>query len=300
MTTHIGDAVPSDVLLDQAFTRVTGASATSGNKIVLLKDARENYPAWLRAIASARTSIHFESYIIHDDAAGRQFAEAMKAKAAEGVKVRVLYDWWGDRGATRSRFWRELKKAGVDARCFNPPRLDSPFGWVSRDHRKSIVVDGRIAFVSGMCVGDDWVGDPSRGIEPWRDTGVSLEGPAVADVDRAFAKTWAIAGSPLPPGEIASPPHGPASTEGAIARVVATQPSAAGLFRLDQVVAAAAQRSLWLTDAYFVAVTSYVQALCAAAHDGIDVRLLVPDGQRRARFSRAFASRDTVRFSKPA
>jgi cardiolipin synthase len=278
VATKISDGLPGDILLDQAFTRITGAPATAGNKIELLRDARENYPAWLKAIAGARTSIHFESYIIHDDDAGRQFADAMKAKAAEGVQVRVLYDWWGDVGATRRRFWRDLKNAGVDVRCFNPPHLDSPFGWVSRDHRKSIVVDGRIAFVSGMCVGNDWVGDPSKGIEPWRDTGVSLEGPAVADVDHAFAKTWAMAGSPLPPGEIARRPPGPASTEGTVVRVVATQPSAAGLFRLDQVVAAAAQRSLWLTDAYFVAVTSYVQALCAAANDGIDVRLLVPMG----------------------
>lgn len=278
MANKISDGVPSHVLLDQAFTRITGARATAGNKIELLRDARENYPAWLKAITGARSSIHFESYIIHDDDAGRQFADAMKAKAAEGVNVRVLYDWFGDCGATRRRFWRDLKSAGVDVRCFNPPRLDSPFGWVSRDHRKNIVVDGRIAFVSGMCVGNDWVGDPSRGIEPWRDTGVSIEGPAVADVDRAFARTWAIAGSPLPPGEIAHRKDTATSRQGMVARVVATQPSAGGLFRLDQVVAAAAQRSLWLTDAYFVAVTSYVHALCAAASDGVDVRLLVPMG----------------------
>jgi cardiolipin synthase len=278
VTTKISDGVPSDILLDQAFTRITGAQATSGNKIELLRNAQENYPAWLKAIAEARSSIHFESYIIHDDDAGRQFADAMKAKAAEGVKVRVLYDWWGDVGATRRRFWRDLKEAGVEVRCFNPPRFDSPFGWVSRDHRKSIVVDGRIAFVSGMCVGRDWVGDPSKGIEPWRDTGISLEGPAVTDVDRAFATTWALTGAPLPAADVARRHNVRADKEGAVARVVATQPSAGGLFRLDQVIAAAAQRSLWLTDAYFVAVTSYVQALCAAASDGIDVRLLVPMG----------------------
>ena len=99
MATNISDGVPSDILLDQAFTRITGARATAGNKIELLRDARENYPAWLKAIAGARSSVHFESYIIHDDDAGRQFADAMKAKAAEGVNVRVLYDWWGDCGA---------------------------------------------------------------------------------------------------------------------------------------------------------------------------------------------------------
>ncbi len=268
--------VSSDDLLDQAFTRVTGARATAGNRVELLRDARENYPGWLQAIADAQTSIHFESYIIHDDRVGHQFADALCAKAAAGVRVRVLYDWWGARGATGSGFWRNLTTAGVDVRCFNPPRLDSPLGWLSRDHRKCIVVDGRLAFVSGLCVGDGWVGDPSRGVEPWRDTGVVIEGAAVADIDRAFAGTWALAGSPLPAGEVASVRRDAAFKGHAVLRVVATPPSAGGLFRLDQIVVAAAQRSLWLTDAYFVAVTSYVQALCAAASDGIDVRLLVP------------------------
>lgn len=264
-------------LLDQAFTRVTGARATSRNTVKLLRDARENYPAWLQAIADARTSIHFESYIIHDDRAGLQFADALRARAAAGVKVRVLYDWWGARGATGSRFWRDLIKGGVDVRCFNPPRLDSPFAWISRDHRKCVVVDGHVAFVSGMCIGDGWVGDSTRGVEPWRDTGLMVQGPAVADIDRAFAGTWALAGSALPPEEIADGRCGGASKGHVVLRVVATSPSAAGLFRLDQVVAAAATRTLWLTDAYFVAVTPYVQALCAAARDGIDVRLLVPN-----------------------
>jgi cardiolipin synthase A/B len=268
-----------DLLLDQAFTRVAGARATGGNRVQLLRDGRENYPAWLQAIAGAQTSVHFETYIVHDDRMGQQFAAALRARAAARVRVRVLYDWWGARGATGSRFWRELAEAGVDVRSFNAPRLDSPFGWISRDHRKCLVVDGRVAFVSGLCVGDAWVGDPSRGIEAWRDTGVAIEGPAVADIDRAFAGTWALAGPPLPPNESATGHNSAPATDlagQALLRVVATEPSLAGLFKLDHIVVAAAERSLWLTDAYFVAVTSYVQALCAAAADGVDVRLLLP------------------------
>jgi len=232
------------------------------------------------AIAAATSSIHFETYIIHDDRMGRQFAAALQERAAAGVHVRVLYDWWGARGATGSRFWRELTAAGVEVRSFNAPRLDSPFGWISRDHRKCLVVDGRVAFVSGLCVGDAWVGDGVRGVEPWRDTGVAIQGPAVADVDLAFAGMWSLTGPPLPPTEIAKRSDNSASNSNAgvqgVLRVVATEPSVAGLFKLDHIVVAAAERSLWLTDAYFVAVTSYVQALCEAAHDRVDVRLLVP------------------------
>jgi cardiolipin synthase len=101
----------------------------------------------------------------------------------------------------------------------------------------------------------------------------------VADVDRAFAGTWTLAGGSMPLAEIARPPEGTAAADpapGVSVRVVATEPTTAGLFKLDQIVVAAARRSLWLTDAYFVAVTSYVQALSAAARDGVDVRLLVP------------------------
>ena len=138
-----------------------------------------------------------------------------------------------------------------------------------------IVVDGRIAFVTGLCVGRMWIGDPERNIEPWRDTGVEILGPAVADIERAFAESWAIAGEPLPPEDIAE--QGSLTAAGDVAlRVIATVPSTAGLYRLDQLVAALARRSLWLSDAYFVGVSSYVQALRAAALDGVDVRLLVP------------------------
>jgi cardiolipin synthase len=270
------DLFPLDHLWSQAFTRMAGAPARGGNRVSLLLDAAENYPAWLEAIGSAREWVHFESYIIHDDAVGRQFADALEAKARTGVTVRVLYDWWGARGFRPNRLWRSLRAAGVDVRCFNPPRLGSPITWMSRDHRKMIGVDGRVAFVTGLCLGQDWLGDPGRGIEAWRDTGVRIEGPAVADVERAFAETWSTAAPALParesPDALEPLPGGSVTV-----RVIAGSPRLANLYRLDQLIAAAAQRSLWLTDAYFVATTPYVQALRTAASDGVDVRLLVPN-----------------------
>jgi cardiolipin synthase A/B len=263
------------VLADQAFSRTAGAPLVPGNSVRLLKDAEENYPAWLEAIQSARQVIHFESYIIHDDAIGHRFSDALIAKARDGVRVRVLYDWLGGLGKTSHRFWRRLSEAGVEVRCFNPPRFDSPLGWVSRNHRKSLCIDYRLAFVTGLCVGRMWVGDPGHGIEPWRDTGVEVCGPAVADIARAFAQTWTEVGPPLPADELphqsAIPPAGDV-----MLRVIASVPNIAGLYRLDQLIAAVARKTLWLTDAYFVGLTNYVQALRGAALDGVDVRLLVP------------------------
>ncbi|HZS05650.1 MAG TPA: phospholipase D-like domain-containing protein [Blastocatellia bacterium] len=263
------------ILADQAFARAAGAPLVPGNSVRLLRDARENYPAWIEAIRSAERTVHFESYIIHEDEQGRQFAELLAAKAREGVRVRLIYDWMGALRTTSGRFWRQLRASGVEVRCFNPPRVDSPFGWLSRDHRKMIAVDGRVGFVTGLCVGRMWVGDPARGIEPWRDTGVEVRGPAVADIEQAFAQVWAATGEPLPPDELpARESIAPAGE--VLLRVVASMPNTAGLYRLDQLIAAGARRTLWLTDAYYAGTTPYVQALRAAALDDVDVRLLVP------------------------
>jgi cardiolipin synthase A/B len=262
------------VMADQAFSRAAGAPLVHGNTIRLLKDGAENYPAWLARIAEARESIHFECYIVHDDDVGLRFADALIARARDGVRVRVIYDWLGGFATTRGRYWRRLREGGVEVRCFNPPRLDEPLGWVARDHRKSMVVDARTAFVTGLCIGKAWEGSPERGLEPWRDTGVEIRGPAVADVSRAFAEAWAACGEPLPEAERTRPL--PAREGDVPLRVVAATSGTSGLYRLDPLVAALARSTLWLTDAYYAGTPSYVQALGAAARDGVDVRLLVP------------------------
>src|SRR5687768_7334696 len=160
------------ILAAQAFSRAAGAPLVHGNSIRLLKDASENYPAWLEAIRSAKKNIHFENYIIRDDDIGQQFADELITKAKEGVRVRVLYDWLGCLTQTSNSFWRRLSGSGVEVRCFNPLRFDRPLAWLSRLHRKSLSVDNRVAFVSGLCVGEMWRGYPARGIPPWRDTGI--------------------------------------------------------------------------------------------------------------------------------
>jgi cardiolipin synthase len=266
---------PIRALADRAFSRAAGAALIEGNQVRLLRDGRENYPAWLEAIASARRQVHFENYIFRDDSTGETFADALIAAARSGVRVRVIYDWLGGFGKTSNSFWTRLSTAGVEVRCYNPPSLDAPFGWFSRDHRKLIVVDGEVAFITGLCIGRMWSGQPEKKIEPWRDTGIAVRGPAVAEVERAFSQVWAMMGAPLPDEEIKLADA--AIQPGGISmRIVATVPSTAGMFRVDQLVAALARHRVWLTDAYFAGTTTYVQALNAAARDGVDVRLLVP------------------------
>lgn len=262
------------VLAERAFFRAAGAPLVLGNAVRLLRDARENFPAWLDAIRAAERFVTVECYIIEDDRVGREFVEALAAKAEAGVRVRVIYDWLGSRGF--GPLARRLELAGAQVRCFNPPRLDSPFGWLSRDHRKMITVDGRVGFVTGLCLSAKWLGDPAKRLDPWRDTGVEIRGPAVGELERAFADVWREIGpTPLPAGELTPPGEIAAAGDYGV-RVVAGKPSATGMFRLDQLVASVAERRLWLTDAYFVGWAPYVQALRAAAADGVDVRLLVP------------------------
>ena len=266
---------PLRILAEQAFSRAAGAPLLGGNSVRVLKDAAENFPAWLDAIRGAQRKIFFEHYIVANDEIGREFVAALVERARAGVRVYAIHDWFGDLGVATSKLWRPLAQAGGVVRCFNPPRLDSPFGWLTRDHRKLIVVDGEVAFVSGLCVSRKWVGDPGRGIEAWRDTGIELRGPAVADVEEAFNQVWTVTGAPLDPAELTGPADIPIAGEVTL-RVLATIPSMAGLYRLDQLIAAMATRTLWLTDPYFLGVAPYVQALRAAALDGVDVRLLVP------------------------
>jgi cardiolipin synthase A/B len=262
---------------EQTFSRVAGALQVGGNSVRLLKDARENYPAWLDSIAAATRHIHFESYIIHEDHAGRRFADALIAKAREGVRVRLIYDWVGSLGKASRRFWNRLRAGGVEVRCYNPPRLDSPFGWLSRDHRKMLAVDGQVGYVTGLCIGRMWEGVPEKRIEPWRDTGVEVRGPAVADIEQSFGQVWAMLGEPLPDSERVHRDDVALAGDTSL-RIVASVPAMANMFRLDQLIVAVARKRVWLTDAYYAGTSAYVQALRAAARDGVDVRLLVPNG----------------------
>src|SRR5262245_18637883 len=261
--------------LAEASTRAGGAPLIAGNRVVLLKDATENYPLWLEAIEAAERWIHFETYIFHEGPIGDRFADLLASKARDGVRVRLIYDWVGSLGHASWRFWRRMADAGVEIRRYNTLSVHNPFGWINRDHRKMLAVDGRVGFVGGLCVGQLWLGLPEKGIDPWRDTGVQIEGPALADIEESFADSWAASGDPLPRSE--QPSRGTILRAGDVAvRIVASVPNVGGMYRLDQLVATLARRSIWLADAYFVGTTPYVQALCAAARSGVDVRLLLP------------------------
>jgi len=226
----------------------------------------------LELIAGAERWVHFENYIIRADGTGRRFAEALAERARAGVRVRVLYDALGSIG-TSGRYWRSLRRAGVDVRAFHPLLSARFLDAMFRDHRKLVVADGARAMIGGLCIGDEWAGDLPRRRRPWRDTMVTVSGPAAAAADGTFARIWERAGAPLPADELEADPVecGP----GAV-RVVAGAPGRARMYRAVQFLAASARQRLWITDAYLIAPPPLYAALLDAARDGVDVRLLVP------------------------
>ncbi|MBS0433099.1 MAG: cardiolipin synthase B [Proteobacteria bacterium] len=260
-------------LAEQALSRSAGAPLTSGNAVELLIDAQAHFDAWLAAIRGAQRYVLLANYIIRSDEIGKAFLDALRERARAGVKVCVSRDWLGCFGQCNEAFWQPLREAGGETRVWNPFDPLSPLAWINRDHRKLLSVDGQLAFVSGVCLSAKWLGDAARGVPPWRDTGVALRGPAVAEIESAFAETWSALGDPLPADLLAQPLAGSGDVD---LRVIAAHPGSPGTYRLDQLIAVLARERLWLTDAYFVGVAPYVRALQNAAADGVDVRLLVP------------------------
>jgi cardiolipin synthase len=259
-------------LVNRAMDRVAGGRPIPGNRVSLLFDGPEIYPVLLEQIAAARRWIHFENYIFRDDTTGQRFADALCARAREGVRVRVLADWFGSFSTSR-RFWNRMRAAGVEVRLFGWPDLIRPFRNLTRDHRKLVVVDGRTSMTGGFCIGNEWSGDPSRGRQPWRDTGVAIEGPAAAVLGQAFAAVWGRSGDPLPEEELAA--DVPACGEAEV-RVVAGEPAGIRASRMTELLLAGAAERVWLTDAYLVAPRGIYRALLDAARENVDVRLLVP------------------------
>jgi cardiolipin synthase len=263
------DRLPQSVA--SALNRAAGGRPIPGNHLELLIDGPDTYRAMRDLIASASRWIHFENYLFRSDAEGWRFAEALAARARDGIRVRVLYDGVGSMFTSR-KLWRYLRQAGAEVRAFHPLHPLNLVTNFSRDHRKLVVADGAGAVLGGVCIGCEWSGD-ADGTRPWRDTAVCIDGPACAVLDQSFARAWSVAGTALPDEEAA----GRVTPEGAGAvRVIMGEPGRERAFRVIELLAAGSIERVWITDAYMVAPPRLFQALRDAARDGVDVRMLVP------------------------
>ena len=260
--------------LEGILGRVSDAPLRGGNSIRLLKNGPDTYDDWLAAIAGAERWIHLDNYIIANDEIGNKFARALSEKATEGVRVRVLHDWFGCLDVPRS-FWRGMREAGVEVKAVNPPASGPPLGAIRRDHRKLLVVDGEYASTGGVCIADGWmVRSPDTDL-PYRDTAVSVRGPVVADINRAFTSLWAEMVQELPVEERPEPEDIQAAGDTS-ARLVIQEPKRMRTLRMLELLTAGVQERLWVTDPYFLSMPILTQSLMATARDGVDVRVLNP------------------------
>ena len=272
---------PISELAEQIVARASGTQLTAGNHIEILLNSEANFPAWESALRAAEHSICIEMYIFAVNDFGQTVRQILLEKLQQGVVVVLVYDWVGSIWGHYRGFFKPLVEAGAHVKPYNPIGWISGIGLLSRNHRKSFIIDEKIAFVSGLCISSAWNGKPESGVSAWRDTGVMIQGEAVAQVMAAFEDTLLSQGSQLPEqltgyAERIRMHFAEQSPGEANLRVIATTPANINMMRLDLNAIGLARRNLWLTDAYFMPTRLYVQALINAAKAGVDVRLLVP------------------------
>jgi cardiolipin synthase A/B len=286
--------------LDQIETAITRRPIVAGNQVSLLVDGPATHAAQLAAIARARHHVHLSTYILEDDSVGRKYRDALIERARAGVRVRVMFDSFGGLLIGPS-FRAALEQAGVEIHEYasiNP--IEEPALWrvSERDHRKLLIVDGRIAFTGGVGISDTYrlpsrLGSSKFG---WRDTNIRISGPAVAEFQHLFLESWKKEVGPIANEPDYFPVIRPRGGE--LVRAVAKEGEDVSelllsrFARLVWTVRNRAERNaiyasylaaisesrqrVWITQAYFAPNEEFSEVLEAAARRGIDVRLLVP------------------------
>lgn len=260
---------------EQILARAASSPVTHNNHVTLLYDSTENFPLWEKDIQDAQESILIEMYIFEDDEFGTKVRNFLIQKAQQGVRIILIYDWFGSIKSHYKGFFKPLIAAGAIVCPFNRISFTSGFDILARNHRKLIIIDQKIAFISGLCFSSQWEGNPNKGILPWRDTGVKLTGPVIQQAIDAFCDSLAHEQFTLPDFLTKDAPN-MAPSGSVTTRLVAGKPEAGNMIRLDMFIISIAQKTLWITDAYFMATGTYSTLLKNAALDGVDVRLLVP------------------------
>jgi cardiolipin synthase len=280
--------------------RVTGTTATDENRVQLLTNGKETFPAMLAAIDNAEKCISLDMYKIRMDRVGTCFYRALISAARRGVRVRFIYDAYGSRLVTYNDF-AELIDVGGEVCVFNPVLWLTFLRVNNRNHHKILVVDGRIAFLGGLNLAEEYDGDGENG---WRDTAIMIEGPAVHDAERIFNDSWlqggmGFIGKDLPvvginhlkraidspivrlldlDGESCLSGHNPSTGDTARVRAISSNPAFLSSTIADQYLLAinSARKSIDITCAYFVPPLVLRRALVNAATRGVRVRLILP------------------------
>lgn len=245
-------------------------SIESGNEVEVLYDA-EVYERLFADLAQARDLVTWHVFWYKPGGMADRLKEILIERARSGVDVLLLYDRFGS-GDMPDAYWDELRDAGVDVHIFRPLTISTLYKWQKRSHIRTVIIDGRIGYTGGFCIHDDWWGE-----NPVRDTSARFRGPAVLQLQSAFAADWAEATGELLVGERAFP-DAPRELEGDhVAGLVSGMPSIGStkIERYHALSIAAARERLYITNAYFVPDDDFRRFLVEAVERGVDVRVLM-------------------------
>ncbi len=251
----------------------TGVPFVAGNRIDILNNGDAFYPAMLEAIARAEGSITIEAYIYWAGAVGAEFAAALTARAKAGVRVKILLDAVGS-ARIGNEILEMLEAGGCQLAWYNPIRLRTLGRFNHRTHRKSLIIDGRVAFTGGAGIADHWKGnaeDPGH----WRDMQVRVEGPAVTPLQTGFSQNWLQTTGELISGGLYYPPWADAGP--LVAQTIISSPEigASTVRTMYYLSIICARTSLYIANPYFVPDEVATEALIEARRRGVDVRVMV-------------------------
>jgi cardiolipin synthase len=258
-----------------------------GNKLTLLQDGPATYQAMFAAMRAAKDHINLETYIFEDDDIGKQFADLLLERQAAGVQVNLIYDSVGCLN-TPKEFFARLSAGGIQVLEFNPvnPLAGKKKEWLlnNRDHRKLLVVDGRIAFIGGINISESYSsGSSMRSARKreaktvgWRDTHLQIEGPVVAEFQKLFMDTWSKQKGP-PLAQKNYFPKLDKRGDEIVRAIGSASDDPYSLIYLTLLSAIdSAEQQVHLTNAYFVPDPQLLESLTGAAQRGVEVKLVLP------------------------
>lgn len=251
----------------------TGMPLIEGNRVEIYNNGDEFYPAMLDAIESARLSVTMEQYIFWDGEVGRRFAEAFAMKARQGVSVKLLLDAIGSSNLGKEIF-RILEAGGCQLAWFHPIQWFTLHRANQRDHRKSLIIDGQVAFTGGSGIADHWLGSAANECE-WRDMQIRVEGPAASALQAGFAQNWLASTGEIIGGHEFFPE---ARTAGDVpVQTILSSPStgagAAGTMYL--IALQCATRYIYIANPYFIPDARVLEMFARACRRGVKIKLMV-------------------------
>lgn len=254
-------------------TGATGMPLVDGNRVEIFNNGDEFYPAMLEAIESARLSITMEQYIFWEGEVGRRFAEALAVKACAGLPVKILVDAIGS-ATLGSEIFETLRRGGCQLAWFRPIHWYTLHRANRRNHRKSLIVDGAVAFTGGAGIGDHWVGSAANEHE-WRDMQIRVEGPSVATLQAGFAQNWMLTTGEIIHGHEFFPE--PRVAGSVPVQIILSSPaagaSAAGTMYL--IALQCAQRYVYIANPYFIPDSRVIAMLARACQRGVSIKLML-------------------------